>query len=141
MAFKTVRMPGLVEVADPGHNGRIDVPDHHNMVCILTSAGVEARNIPIPTFVGQVCVLSVDAHGGNIVVNVAGNGNVANADEITFTAASQTARMVGVKLAGALRWRRSQPDRAPDRRRAGRRRPPLAPDHDRPCRPPGVIGG
>ena len=112
MAIKSVRMPGLVEVSDPGNAGAITVPDHHNMVCILTSAGVEARNMPIPAFVGQVCVLSVDAHGGNIVVNVAGNGNVANADEITFTAASQTARMVGVKLAGALRWRLTTTDPA-----------------------------
>ena len=113
MAFKTVRMPGLVEVADPGDDGRIDVPDHHNMVCILISGGVEARNMPIPTFVGQTCVMSVKTFGGNIVVNVAGGGNVATADEITFTAASQTAHMIGVELGGAgLRWRLTTTDPA-----------------------------
>jgi len=112
MAIKTVRMPGLVEVSDPGDAGAITIPDHHNMVCILTSAGVEARGLPIPNFVGQTCVLSVDVAGGNIVVNVGGDGNVAGADEITFTAASQTARLVGVKLAGALRWRLTQTDPA-----------------------------
>ena len=111
-AIKSVRMPGLVEVSDPGDTGAITVPDHHNMVCILTSAGVEARGLPIPRFVGQTCVLSVDVAGGNIVVNVGGDGNVAGADEITFTAASQTARLVGVKLAGALRWRLTQTDPA-----------------------------
>ena len=112
MPFKTVRAPGLVQVADPGDAGRIEVPQHHNMVCILTSAGAESRNIPIPKFVGQTCTLGVDAHGGNIVVNVAGNGNVAGADEITFTAASQTAFMIGVSLAGALRWRLTATDPA-----------------------------
>ena len=112
MAIKTVRMPGLVEVSDPGDTGAITIPDHHNMVCILTSAGVEARGLPIPRFVGQTCVLSVDVAGGNIVVNVGGDGNVAGADEITFTAASQTARLVGVKLAGALRWRLTTTDPA-----------------------------
>lgn len=113
MPFKTVRMPGLVESADPGNGGRIEVPQHHNMVCILTSAGAETRNIPIPTFVGQTCVLSVKTFGGNIVVNVAGNGNVAAADEITFTAASQTAHMIGVDLGGAgLRWRLTTTDPA-----------------------------
>ena len=110
--IKTVRMPGLVEVADPGDAGAITIADHHNMVCILTSAGAETRNMPIPRFVGQVCVLSVDVAGVNIVVNVAGDGNVAGADEITFTAASQTARLVGVKLAGALRWRLTTTDPA-----------------------------
>ena len=111
-AIKSVRMPGLVEVSDPGDTGAITVPDHHNMVCILISGGVEARNMPIPTFVGQTCVLSVKTFGGNIVVNVAGNGNVAGADEITFTAASQTAHLIGVKLAGALRWRLTTTDPA-----------------------------
>ena len=61
MPFKTVRAPGLVQVADPGNAGRIEVPQHHNMVCILTSAGAETRNIPIPKFVGQTCTLGVDA--------------------------------------------------------------------------------
>jgi len=111
--IKTVRMPGLVEVADPGNAGAITVPDHHNMVCILTSAGVEARNFPIPKFVGQTCVMSVKTFGGNIVVNVAGGGNVATADEITFTAASQTAHLIGVDLGGAgLRWRLTTTDPA-----------------------------
>lgn len=111
-AIKSVRMPGLVEVSDPGDTGAITVPDHHNMVCILTSAGVEARGLPIPNFAGQTCVLSVDVAGGDIVVNVGGDGNVAGADEITFTAASQTAHLIGVKLAGALRWRLTTTDPA-----------------------------
>ncbi len=113
MAIKSVRMPGLVEVSDPGNAGAITVPDHHNMVCILTSAGAESRNMPIPAFIGQTCVLSVKTHGGDITVNVAGNGNVAAADEITFTAASQTAHMIGVELGGAgLRWRLTTTDPA-----------------------------
>jgi len=96
MAIKSVRMPGLVEVSDPGDAGAV----------------TKARGLPIPRFVGQTCVLSVDVAGGNIVVNVGGDGNVAGADDITFTAASQTAHLIGVKLAGALRWRLTTTDPA-----------------------------
>ena len=70
--IKTVRMPGLVEVSDPGNAGAITIPDHHNMVCILTSAGVETRNFGDPQVrrSGLCDVSSSDVAGGNIVVNV-----------------------------------------------------------------------
>jgi len=110
MAFKTVRMPGVVEVADPGNGGQIVLPEHHHAVCALTSAGAETRTIAVPNFHGQRCTLSCETHAGNIVVNVAGDGNTQGHDEITFTAIGQAVDMVGVKRSGALRWRAAVAD-------------------------------
>jgi len=110
MAFKTVRMPGVVEVADPGNGKQIILPEHHHAVCALTSAGAETRTIAVPRFHGQRCTLSCETHAGNIVVNVAGDGNTQGHDEITFTAIGQAVDMVGVKRSGALRWRAAVAD-------------------------------
>lgn len=110
MAFNKVRMPGVVEVADPGNGGQIILPDHHHAVCALTSAGAETRTIAVPRFHGQRCTLSCETHAGNIVVNVAGDGNTQGHDEITFTAIGQAVDMVGVKRSGALRWRAAVAD-------------------------------
>jgi len=110
MAFKTVRMPGVVEVADPGNGKQIILPEHHHAVCALTSAGAETRTIAVPRFHGQRCTLSCETHAGNIVVNVAGDGNTQGHDEITFTAIGQAVDMVAVKRSGALRWRAAVAD-------------------------------
>lgn len=110
MAFNKVRMPGVVEVADPGNGGQIILPDHHHAVCALTSAGAETRTIAVPRFHGQRCTLSCETHAGNIVVNVAGDGNTQGHDEITFTAIGQAVDMVAVKRSGALRWRAAVAD-------------------------------
>jgi len=112
MSIKTVRYPGMVEIKDPANGGRIEVPEHHNMVCILGSGGSdETRNMPIPKFPGQTCTLACNVHGGgNIVVNVAGDGNTQGHDEVTFTAAGQAVHFIGAISGGALRWRAAVAD-------------------------------
>jgi len=113
MAFLANRMPGLIEVKDPGDGGQIPLPDHHHAVCAVSSSGGgnETRTIAVPRFHGQRCTLSMDADaGGNVVVNVAGDGNTQGHDEITFTAIGQAVDMVGVKRSGALRWRAAVAD-------------------------------
>jgi len=113
MAFKTVRMPGVVEVADPGNGGQIVLPEHHNAVCAVSSSSGsnETRTIAVPSFHGQRCTLSMDTDaGGNVVINVAGDGNTQGHDEISFTAIGQAVDMVGVKRSGALRWRAAVAD-------------------------------
>ena len=100
MAIKTVRMPGVVVVADPGNGAQIPVPDHHNMVCLLTSGGSgETRTMAVCKFLGQRATIAFDVDGGgNVALNVGGDMNSAGN-------AGQAIDLTGVQVAGALRWR------------------------------------
>ena len=105
MATKSVRLPGLVEIKDPGASGQILVPDQHHMVCALTTAASETRTMAIPKFLGQVCTLTLTVDGGNCSVNIAGDANTLGHDTVLFTAVGQAITMTGAMLSGALRWR------------------------------------
>jgi len=107
MAIKTVRMPGVVVVADPGNGAQIPVPDHHNFVCLLTSGGSgETRTMAVCKFPGQRATIAFDVDGGgNVALNVGGDMNSAGNDTATFANAGQAIDLTGVQVAGALRWR------------------------------------
>lgn len=90
-------------IADPGNAGAIAVTA--NGVCNLTSTGAETRTLAIPTFQGQRLNLCMNVDGGDIVITVASAFNQATNTTITMNDAGDSAELVGVLIASALRWR------------------------------------
>lgn len=65
MAIKSTRLPGLIEVADPGDAGKIQTPaHHHSSTALVTGSGAETRTLSAPTFAGQRCSIAFQADGG-----------------------------------------------------------------------------
>lgn len=105
MSFKTVRMPGLVEAADPGNGGTIPLPDHHHAVCALTSAGVETRTLGTAAFAGQLVSLQFDTDGGNLTLTAAATVNQNGDNTLLFEDAGDEITLRASSKAGALVWR------------------------------------
>lgn len=90
-------------IADPGHLGAIPVTD--SGVCMITTAAAETGTLATPTFVGQVLDLICDVYAvGDRVITSSQRINQANNTTMTFGAAGDYIRLVGVKVGGALRW-------------------------------------
>lgn len=107
MAIKSVRMPGLVEVADPGNAGKMNAPAHHDFSAALTTGGSnETRLLSAPTFAGQRCSIAFQTDGGGDVaitsdVHINHTGNTI----ATSNAAGHYLMLEGVKVGAALLWR------------------------------------
>lgn len=102
---KTYAAATAANIADPGHGNAIPVT--FNGVCNMTSgASGQTRSIVAPTFEGQVINLTMDVDGGgDIVVTVSAAYDQTPHTTITFNDAGDWAQLVGVRIAGALRWR------------------------------------
>lgn len=94
-----------VLVADPGDAAAIPV-NKSVTVPFTTGAGGETGTLAIPTFAGQVIVMSMDVDGGgNRVVTVAGGVNLVGNTVITFASAGESRTLRAAQVAGALVWR------------------------------------
>jgi len=105
MANKSVRMPGLVEVADPGNAGAIPLPFHHHAVCALTSAGAETRTLGTAVFAGQLVSLQFSVDGGNLTLTAAATVNQTGDNTLVFADAGDEITLRASVKAGALVWR------------------------------------
>jgi len=107
MAIKSVRMPGMVEVSDPGTAGAIIPPAHHNMICIMVTGGSgETRSLTPPSFAGQTCtvMLSTDG-GGDAVVTASPAINTTGNNTLTFADAGDFIRLFAGDEGSGLAWR------------------------------------
>jgi len=105
MAIKAVRLPGIVDMKDPGNGIAFQLPAHHHAICAMTSAGAETRTLGSPQFSGQMVTLSFDVDGGNIVLTAAATVNQTGRNTLTFEDAGDEITLRGVIKAGALLWR------------------------------------
>ena len=105
MSAKTNRLPGLLEIRDPGNAGAIMVPDHHHMSCALTTGGAETRTMGAPSFLGQMCTIAFQADGGDAVLTIATAVNQTGNNTLTFADAGDLIALVGGQSGANLRWR------------------------------------
>jgi len=89
-------------ITDPGDG--VAIPVTGSGVCAMTTAGAETRTLAIPTFVGQMLVLTLDVRVGNCVVTVASSVDGTN-NTLTFDAAGETIILIGTQIAGVRCWR------------------------------------
>ena len=107
MAIKSTKLPGLVEVADPGDAGKIQTPAHHHSItALVTGSGAETRTLSAPTFAGQRCSIAFQTDGGGDVVitsdvHINHTGNTV----ATSNAAGHYLMLEGVRVGAALLWR------------------------------------
>jgi hypothetical protein len=91
-------------IPDPGDAGRIDVRQS-GVVNLVSGAAGETRTIAAPRFVGQRILLNFDTDGGGaIAVTVSAYINAEEDNTITFNDAAESIELVGVTVAGVLRW-------------------------------------
>jgi len=105
MGLKTVRLPGIVEISDPGDAGTFLLPDHHHVVCHLTSGGAETRTLGAPVFFGQQVTLTFSVDGGDITLTAAATVNQTGNNTLIFADAGDEVTLRGAIKAGALLWR------------------------------------
>ena len=105
MATKAVRLPGIVDMKDPGNGVAFQLPAHHHAICAMTSTGAETRTLGSPQFAGQQVTLSFDVDGGDIVLTAAATVNQAGNNTLTFADVGDEVTLRGVVKAGALLWR------------------------------------
>ena len=90
-------------IADPGTG--VAIPVTTSGVVPIVTAGAETNTLAIPTFVGQVLDLIMDTRvGGDRVVTSAQRINQAGNTIMTFGAAGDYIRLIGVTIGGVLRW-------------------------------------
>lgn len=90
-------------IADPGTG--VAIPVTTSGYVPIVTAGAETNTLAVPTFAGQVLDLMMDARvGGDRVVTSAQRINQASNTIMTFGAAGDYIRLIGVTIAGALRW-------------------------------------
>lgn len=90
-------------IADPGTGAAIPVTTD-GVVPIVTAAA-ETNTLAIPSYVGQVLDLVMDTRvGGDRVITASQRINQAGNTIMTFGAAGDYIRLVGVTIAGVLRW-------------------------------------
>jgi hypothetical protein len=90
-------------ISDPGNAGAIPVTKGGNME--LVTAGAETRTLADPTFQGQEIVIACKTYVGNGVVTAASPVNATGNNTITFSAAGQAVKLVGVDVGSELNWR------------------------------------
>lgn len=98
--------PGVphVAIADPGDGGAI--PVGRSGQCAITTTGVDdTRTLAIPTYVGQLLVISLDVDAGDAVITAAAAINQTGNTVITMADAGDTVVLVGVQVGGAKVWR------------------------------------
>ncbi len=105
MSIKTVKLPGIVEIGDPGDAGALGLPEHHHAVCALTSGGAETRTLGAPKFFGQQVTMSMDVDGGDITATVALTVNQTGNNTLIFADAGDEITLRAVIKAAALAWR------------------------------------
>lgn len=94
-------------IADPGTAAAIPVTDSGSIDLTIAAGVAETNTLAIPTNVGQVLVISAGTvgGGGTRAITCAQAINVAGNTIMTFDAASDWIALIGVSVAGALRWR------------------------------------
>ena len=91
-------------LADPGPDGSIPNSVFGN--CAMSSAGAEGRDLLIPAFVGQILTLSCGATlTGTITVAASQAINQAGNTQMSFAQNTDSITLIGVSVAGSLRWR------------------------------------
>lgn len=99
-------------LTDPGDAGTVSVTNSGTLV-LTTGGSGETRDLPDPTFVGQKIDVCLDVHGGGDVAINFDSDITDNGDNVlTFTAAGQAARLIGVQSGGSLAWRVLRGDNA-----------------------------
>jgi|GEM_PF-1399471 hypothetical protein len=94
-----------IALADPGDAAAIPVTRSAS-VAITTGGSGETNTLAIPSFAGQVLVLSLDVDGGgDRVVTVAGAVNQTGNNTITLANAGESRTLRSAQVAGALVWR------------------------------------
>lgn len=96
-----IAFPGHV-IADPGNAGAIPVTKSGSVM--LTSVGVEARLLPIPTYKGQRLALNCNTFVGAITLIVAQAVNQTGNNTLVFGAARDNCVLFAITVGGALRW-------------------------------------
>ena len=93
----------FADIPDPGDG--LAIPAHRGGIVKLVTAGAETRTLAAPTCpVGSKLVLSFDTDGGNCVVTVASEVNVAANNTITLADVNECVTLQVVTESGALRW-------------------------------------
>lgn len=90
-------------LSDPGAGGSIPIDRFGNVA--MTSAGVESRMLPAPSFVGQILTLSVAVLGGVITVNCPTTINQAGNTSLVFGSATDSITLIGASIAAVKLWR------------------------------------
>lgn len=100
----------VFEAVDPGDAGVILV-EYPSIVELTIGAGVETNTCAIPSFIGQILILSVNTVGaGTRAVTFASAINKTGNTIATFAAAGDILILMGVRVAGVLCWRVVQND-------------------------------
>ena len=81
-------------------------------VPLVTVGGAETRTLAAPTFIGQELLLYLKTDGGDCVVTCATTVNQAGNNTITFAAAGDAIRLIGVESGANKRWRIASVDGA-----------------------------
>lgn len=92
-------------VADPGDAGAIPVTRSGAVALVTTEAGGETRTLAAPSFAGQTLTLCLDTDGGDCVVTVDTDVNVAGNNTLTLDNAGESIGLVGASVGSALVWR------------------------------------
>lgn len=99
-------------LTDPGDGNAVGVTNSGTLV-LTTGGSGETRDLPDPTFVGQKIDICLDVHGGgNVAVNFDSDLDGGGGSVLTFTAAGQAVRLIGVQVGGGLAWRILRADNA-----------------------------
>ena len=98
-------------IPDPGDAGTIDVS--RGGLCELTSAGVETRTLPDPTFRGQRLILSFISDGGTITMTASSPVNQTGNTTITWDDIGEYLELIGTYNAtDGWEWRVTASDGA-----------------------------
>lgn len=93
-------------ITPAAHAAAISVTTSGTMAFVIADAA-ETNTLANPSFAGQVLALSVDtlAGTGTRAVTVASAVNAAGNTVLTFNATSDTCVLMGMTVAGGLKWR------------------------------------
>lgn len=98
------------EAVDPGDAGVILV-EYPSIVQFTIGAGAETNTCAIPSFIGQILILSVNTIGvGTRAVTFASAINKAGNTIATFAAVGDILILMGVRVVNTLCWRVVQND-------------------------------
>lgn len=93
-----------VLIPDPGDAGTIDVSN--SGVLLMTTAGVETRDLPPPTFLGQKIDLILDVSAGPVTVSLtAGSFDDGTNTDLVWSSPPEACRIYAVQAGGVLAWR------------------------------------
>lgn len=90
-------------ITDPGDGGTFSVSSSGNIA--MSSAAVESRTLPAPSFVGQILTLSVASWVGAITVTCPTTVNQAGNTSLVFGSATDSITLIAASIGGVMRWR------------------------------------